>query len=285
MLAVLGVARSQLCRRYLPLPVARVVGLLRASDAIAIIVGITVLVDWIGLALRADQDIWGVRTAFLVSVLALITGLLAISMWRSRRVVRELRRHFGGRAEDGDWITDLLPLVIILSEKFPRVGRPLVRLTEWIDAHALNGSFGIRRKPLAYLACGSIGAALAIIGAQAFREEGFSWIFPLDVTVAAGGFFAFAVIANRSLHLVKVRPTDGPIGQAAWVAATLAALALPVSLALRDLIWRGLGLGTHVSSLPQLTAVLATSFLVVLVLSFVGAILVTGDTASGAPSA
>ena len=49
------------------------------------------------------------------------------------------------------------------------------------------------------------------------------------------------------------------MGRAAWMAATLAALALPASLALRDLIWRGLGLGTHVSSLPQLTAVLATT--------------------------
>ena len=283
-LVILGAVRAQLCRSALPLPVERVTGLMRASRAVAVIVGATVLVDWIGLALGADRAIWGTRTVVLVSGLAVLTGLLVLSVCRTRRVTRQLPGHTAAQV-DGDWSADLVPLAAMLAGRSPRAGRPLVRMIGWIDAHALDGSSGIRRRPLACLLGASTGAAVVVTGAQALREGGLGWIVPVDLAIAAGGFFAFAVIANRSLHLVDVRPPDGPVGRSAWMAATLAALALPVSMAFRDPIWRGLGLGMQVSSLPQLTAILATAFVVVLVLSFVGARLLIGTPSPGDRSA
>ncbi len=59
----LCIVRVPLCRRQQPLPISRVVGLLRGSRVVLGAVLLTLIADWIAVAVRANVAAWNSSTA------------------------------------------------------------------------------------------------------------------------------------------------------------------------------------------------------------------------------
>src|SRR6478672_11187400 len=69
-----GVARAQLCRRSEPLPAARLDGLVRAARLVVLLVGATVGVDVVAVALGTHRQAWTPVTAVLSAAAVALLG-------------------------------------------------------------------------------------------------------------------------------------------------------------------------------------------------------------------
>ncbi len=256
-LATLVAARSLLCQRSQDLPVSRVGDVTKASEVLGVMVAVTALTDWVALLCGADHHSWGFRTGILVAALALLTVLVVMSTYRTRRVATRVSRT-NNRLNESDWLSDLLPLASLFSESRPRVSRLVVALAQRIENFAL-GRFGVRRRPLLNLAVASVLASLVVLGIQAVRESGLNELFLVESAVAAGGFFAFGAIANFLLDFVHVVAPRSLTRQCVRVASTFAALSMPVSLAFRDEIFHRFAFAGEVKTPTQLAVIVATS--------------------------
>lgn len=261
LLAVMIVLRAVLCRKSDPVPLYRVEQLLRASLVCSVLVTATVVADWVAVALRADGSLWNPGTPWLIASLALLTGSASIDTLLRRRAWRGLPRR-AHRHADGDWLDDVVPLLEVFAGRFPRAGGPLAQRMRRSDAIGL-----LRRYFRPFAAACALAAGLVIAGALA-REDGFNApFFVIATLVFAGGAFSFAMICDAVLRLTVPRDA-GTMRRAARVAGTVGALALPVSLGLRDIIWSAIGRSGSVSSTGQLAAVTLTSALLASVTAF-----------------
>jgi hypothetical protein len=268
-LLAIGVARAQLWRRAAPLPIARVAGLVRAALVGGVLIGATMLADWVALLVGADRGAWGAMTPMLVLALAGLSGLAAVSLHRSRAVDRHLSSRPHDASSAVDWASDLVPLAEIVGGHLPLFGRPFVAAARWCERWLIDGRWGIRRRPFQVMLAGSLAAGLAFASGIALREEGWSPLFPIRAAVFAGGTFAFLVLADRSLLLVEPHARSSPAAPV-WAATTSGALAIPVLLAFRDVLWRVLGQGTQGVETPaELGTLLAGGFAAVWSIAYV----------------
>ncbi|MFG2918838.1 hypothetical protein ACGF0D_38880 [Kitasatospora sp. NPDC048298] len=251
LLGVLGAARARLCRRDRPLPRYRVEQVLRASLVCTLLVAATLATDWAAVAARADRASWDGGTPWLIASLLPLTGVMAESLLLHRRAIRRLPRPAPG-AEDagGDWLDDLAPFVNLLAAPRSRAGRafaaPLGR----------GEVLGFVRRHFSPLAAAAALAAGLLVATGLASGEGWPGVllFAMETAVFAGGTFAFVMICNSVLRLAAPPPVSRT-RRAVRIATTAGALALPVSLALRDTVWRLLGLGDQVDSIGQWAAV------------------------------
>jgi hypothetical protein len=270
--------RAQLCRRGKPLPVHRVDGLLRASAVGSLLVGVTVLVDWLALAARAHRTDWGGPTLGLVVALTVLAALVLLS-WRyvdrARRLVAA-EVELAGPGDDMDWLADLQRLPAAAAglagpatwratvSRLARAAQPTVdRLAERV----------VRPHPVATAACLSWGLGLVVATGLAVREEGFGPLLPIGALVFGGGTFGALLALNPYLRLVRRRRR--PAGALA-VAGCAAGLALPVALGLRDTVWRALGLGPAITNAGSLACLLLGASLLAGVVAGVAAGVVAG---------
>lgn len=117
-LATLAGLRALLWRTSEPLPVARVDGLLRAAQAAAVLIMVTVATDLVALAVRADHQLWNHLTFVSIVALAIMgvtLGAAVVPLWRTHRAVQELLV----ADERGDWLADLPPLAAQLTSWMP----------------------------------------------------------------------------------------------------------------------------------------------------------------------
>jgi hypothetical protein len=125
----------------------------------------------------------------------------------------------------------------------------------------------VRGHAVAVAAAAALAAGLALATAEA---TGDGWpgpvLFLTRLAVGAGGFFGFAVICNAVLRIAV--PRDRPVHRTARlrragrVALVVGALALPGSLAFRDALWSGLGLGPRLDTPGQLVVLTVVGALV-----------------------
>jgi len=84
------VVRIMLCRQDEPLPLSRIVDMLRGCGAILAIVLSSLLADWISVGLRANQPTWSAMTPILIGSLGLVTfvavAVAVEALWASRRL-------------------------------------------------------------------------------------------------------------------------------------------------------------------------------------------------------
>ncbi|WP_157535744.1 hypothetical protein [Kitasatospora mediocidica] len=245
-----GAVRALLCRRDEPLPLYRVEQLLRAALVCTLLVAATAATDWAAVAARADRELWNRGTPWLIASLVPLTGVAVAGLLLHRRAVRLLPKPpDGGRHRpDGDWLDDIAPLADALARHSHAV-RGLAAGADW--SHVL---VFVRRRFTALAAAAAIAAGLLVATGLALGE---GWPGPLlyavETTVFAGGTFAFLGICNSVLRLAAPR-TAPKARRAARTAGTVGTATLPVLLALRDAMWRALGLGSQVDSVGQLAA-------------------------------
>ncbi|MDH6708240.1 cytochrome bd-type quinol oxidase subunit 2 [Kitasatospora sp. MAA19] len=265
LLGALGSVRTLLCRRDEPLPLYRIEQLLRVSLVCTLLVAATVAADWAAVAAHADRELWNHGTPWLIASLLPLTGVVAAVLLLHRRAVRLLPRTpgEGRRRADGDWLDDLAPLVDALTARHPRAVRTLAARIR----HSSTIGF-VRRHFTALAAAVGLAAGLLVATGLASGED---WpgapLFAIETAVFAGGTFAFLMICNGVLRLAMPTTVSAP-RRAARTAATATAAVAPVSLALRDALWRALGFGGQVHSLGQWAAVTLAGALLIGAIAF-----------------
>ncbi|MEZ0094912.1 hypothetical protein [Streptacidiphilus sp. EB129] len=262
-LAGLTAVRAVLYRRRGPQPVYRVDQLLRAAVLATSLVAATVLTDWAAVAVRADRGLWNDGTPWLITALIPVTAAAVAGLTLERRAFRRLpstdrHRPDGHRPAshrpDGDWLDDLALAVDALTARLPD---PIRRSASLLDSRAAAGF--ARTHIVALAATASLSAGLALAGGQAVGE---GWpgplLFLIEMSVHAGGFFAFCMLCNAVLRIAVPRSVDGPSPgtpsrrRATRHAITAAALAIPLSGALRDPVRSLIGQGDRTDSATQL---------------------------------
>lgn len=269
-LSAVAALRALLCRRAEPLPTYRVDQLLRTALLVLALIDITVLADWISLVLRADQQLWSRRTPALVLGLAIVTAAAAMSHVSVRRA-RTMAPHH--RLDDGDWLGDVVVAVALLAartgdpSRFTGLRRILAVIVRFTRAHFV-----------VMAALGSIIAGVLVVARLAVAEGSSDGaLFVIEAVVFAGGTFGFVMIADAWLQLAATPSSSKHT--VVRVGATAAAAALPISLALRDLIWSAIGRHTtDVQTAQQLAAVTLTSAVICGVVASVVAWLSAGGS-------
>ncbi|MER7674734.1 hypothetical protein ABTY61_40610 [Kitasatospora sp. NPDC096128] len=264
LLGTLGGARALLCRRDRPLPRYRIEQVLRAALVCTLLVAATLATDWAAVAARADRASWDGGTPWLIVSLLPLTGVTAGSLLLHRRAIRRLPKPVRG-AEDtgGDWLDDLAPLATLLAAPRSRSGRALAALI------GRGKVLGFVRLRFALLTAAAAVAAGLLVATGLASGEGWPGVllFTVETAVFAGGTFAFVMICNSVLRFAALPPASRT-RRAARMAITASALALPVSLALRDTAWQLLGLGDEVDSIGHWAAVTLTFALLTGALTF-----------------
>jgi hypothetical protein len=230
--AAMGIVRMSLCRRSVALPIARVVSVLRGARVLVAAMLVTVLTDWISVALHVDRAAWNGATGAIIALLALVTLLVAaagIGVVRASRLVGDL--HDGSPGTD--WFSDLVAAAELYASWLGPLKMLGVRAIRWLDRRVVNT---IRKDPV--IAAG--GAALVFGGLLALNtllRAGPGPAIWLDVVVGGSGMFAFLVAAGAYVRLVGAdRPVAGT-RRRIIDAAVIGCTAVPVALAFREWLW------------------------------------------------
>src|ERR1019366_864594 len=202
--AAMVIVRVSLCRRNRPLPVARVVSVLRGAAVLIVAMLITVGTDWTSVALQVDQHTWNGTTPPVIVGLAVVTALAVaagIAQLRAWRLVRDLRDGAPGT----DWFSDLVAAAELYAGWLGPLKVLAVRIIRWLDRRVVGA---IRKDPV--IAAGGPAVAFGLLLAlNTLLREGVSPAVWLDVVVGGAGMFAFLVSAGAYMGLVGGAGTAG----------------------------------------------------------------------------
>ncbi len=230
--AAMAIVRISLCRRNRPLPAARVVGVLRAEGVLTLAMLITVVADWISVALQVDRATWNGTTPPVIVLLALVTALVlaaGAAHLHARRLVRDLR----DAAPRTDWFSDLVAAAELYSSRLGPLKVLTVRIVRVIDRRVVGT---IRKDPVIAAGCAALAFGL-LLALNTLLREGASPAIWLDVAVGGAGMFAFLVSAGAYMCLVGAdRPAAGT-RRRIIDAAVIGCAAVPVAVAFRDWLW------------------------------------------------
>ncbi len=233
-------------RQASPQPAYRARQLLRAASVVTILIALTLVTDWLALTLRADHELWNQETPWLAASLIPLTCLAVASAGQQRRAARLLPL-YNRRDPGGDWLDDLAPIVAVAAAHAPH------RAGQWVNpAAAEHLVTAIRRHFVSIAAATSAAVALIVITGVDIGEGGLSpTLFMVELWIFLSGTFGFVLVASAALHVVAL-PQRGRVRSAGRAAAAAGALCVPVSMALRDLIWTGVGMEGNLSTPEQL---------------------------------
>jgi len=224
--------RALLCRRDEPLPVARFVGVGRASRVVVVAVSATLAADWLSVFLRADRATWDATTMVLIVALGLATLVAAPAAFLAYRVAAATPPGLGATAGP-DVLADTLTLGRRWSLRLGPLARPADVVLGWLET---DGAPVVRRHPLAAAAACSIAFGATLCLAEA-RAEGVAPVLGLVFAIATCGMFAFLGTSGSYLGVVRAeRPLVGTRRRFAD-ACVLAAAAGPIALAFRGSLW------------------------------------------------
>jgi hypothetical protein len=237
LIAVVTLVRVLLCRSTQALPLSRVQGVLRGSRVALLAMVITVLTDWISVALQGNRAAWSGVTAPLVVLLGLVTAVVLGAGILLRRAAASIPPEVRDEPAAPDWFSD----VVALAHLHTRWLGPLARVARTvIDRLDRDLVTPIRRFPIAAAALAALvfGVLLAL---NTLLREGSGPALWIDVVVGSSGMFAFLVSAGAYVGLVRSgRPAAGP-RRRVIDATVLGCLAVPVALAFRQWLWWAVG--------------------------------------------
>jgi hypothetical protein len=243
LVAGLSAVRIVLCRTSQPLPVQRILDLLRGSRLVIGTVAVTLLADWVSVALRGNRANWDATSGLEIVLLAVTTVVTTRAALALRRASARVPVTTGRAAWAGpgpaeappDWLGDILLAARVHSRLLgPWHGRADLAV-RWADRRLATR---IRRHPLVVAAALSAGFGLAFASAQAFGE-GIppGQLSALYFIVSAGAMYAFIAGGGAYLHLVRSeRPRCGFRRRLAD-AGGAACAALPIAIAFRYTLW------------------------------------------------
>jgi len=259
--ALLCIPRVLLCRRALPLPATRIRDVLRGIRVVLVGVGVTLVSEWIALAIRDNQRAWNGATWLQVGVLATMTSL-TIGL---AAVVYRTGLPGASDLQSSDLLGDVLALVGGESWLFGPARQPVSGVVAFVDERVLTP---IRKHPLwsAFCACALFGAGVS--ANQGVRE---GYTRPVTITVAillTTGMFGLVVASGDYLGLVhSQRPVSGARRRAVD-ALVVTCIGVLVPFALRYHLWWVVSSNNQSAGLTQLVELLAISAPVIFGASF-----------------
>jgi len=270
LVAALSTVRLLLCRPAEPLPLERVVALVRGSRVILGTVGVTLAAAWLSVLVATGTlaSVTGrlLVVGLVVETIATLAAIAALVVATSR-----LGPILESVSPRSDWLSDGVELArgwtVRLGPAAPAAGR----LIELADRGIVAG---IRRRPFlaAVIAASAFGA---FVGIGALLEGDPSILVLLLFLVGAGGMLAFLVTAGAYLGLVR-RETNAarPVPRALIHAVVAAAISLPVAVAFRDSLWWVVGSDAAGAGLDQLAALLIVISVATLLVVALGELLI-----------
>ena len=244
LLIALCALRIPLCRKSRPLPVRRVLDLLRVSRAVIAVVLVTLVVNWVSVATRAHASDWDAWTMALIAGLALVSVLAVAGAVALRRAGRT--RLPPSSPPQPDWLADALAL----AERESHVLGPWrpagLRALRFLDRAVVRR---VRLHPVAAAGLGSVALAAALDTPQILLEGYEPALAALFVTISACSMFAFLVVAGTYLRIVGREPSAP---RAVVVALVASAASVPLAASFRGSLWWVLGTTDEAAGLAEL---------------------------------
>lgn len=242
------------CRRFEPLPVSRVIYLLHSCVVLLAIALATAASDWLAVVSAADRAAWTWVTPALVAGLGLVTafvGLAAIALFAEARRLPRLR---GTDPAAPDWLADATAIASRISRRLGPLEPVASRLVRLVDGHIWPW---VRGRPISSAVLAAAGfAALFDVGSL---REGYSPSLLVFVLVVAWcGMFVLLVASGSYLGLVRSPKGLGGVPRRLLHAALAGSASVPVTLALRDLLWWLVGSSAEQAVLADLDRLLVT---------------------------
>ena len=262
LLAGLIMLRIPLCRAGKPLPLWRLVGLMRACQVTLAAVLLTAVGEWVAVALRANLGSWNGATNVTILLLAVITAVTAAAYFQLRSATKWLPPARLRDAREPDWIADAVLVAEQLAGWLGPFRTVAVRVLRWVDTRVVGAG---RRHPVMAAAMLALMFGIALAASLA-REEGLAPILLLFIGVAASGMFACMVTAGAYVGLVhSAHPSKG-LRRRAIDALVVSTASVPVTLAFRDWLWWIAGAqsgGVSAERLTLLLSIVAASLFVI----------------------
>jgi hypothetical protein len=266
LVAAFFLVQVSLCRRSEPLPVSRVVAILRGCRVAVVTIAAALATEWAAVALGANRSQWTSGATGLLLVLLILTTVL------TGKVIVDLSRApklgVPGQDRDGrqpDWLADLVTAARRESRWLGPLSGPALSVLTWTDRRLLAR---VRRHPLLAAAVASVTFGVTVGVAQGISEGYFLSVTLLVIGLLSCGMFAFLVMAGCYLGVVRSSARwYGPPRRAvdAGVSACVAAV---TALALRDSLWRAVGSNQPAAGPAQFATLVGSAFLAVFLVVF-----------------
>jgi hypothetical protein len=230
--AAMGIVRISLCRKSRPLPIARVISVIRGARVLVGAMLLTALTDWVSVVLQVDRVAWNGTTAAIIALLGLVTALVAAAGFevaRASLLVNDLRDGSLGM----DWFSDLVAAAELYASWLGPLKIVGVRVIRWLDRRVVDT---IRKDPV-IAASGAALAFGALLALNTLLREGAGPAIWLDVVVGGSGMFAFLVAAGAYMGLVGAERPAAGTRRRIIDAAVVGCAAVPVALAFREWLW------------------------------------------------
>jgi hypothetical protein len=266
LVAAYFLVQVSLCRRSEPLPVSRVLAILRACRVAVGAIAIALLTDWVAVAVGANRSQWtSGATGILIALLILTTVVTGKVVTSLLRVPKLGVPWLAENVPASDWLADMVTVAERESHWLGPLRRPALRVLAWIDRMLLAR---VRRHPLltAGLAAGAFG--ITVGGNQAILEGYILSATLLTIGLLSCGMFAFLVVAGSYLGVARSStPLYGARRRAvdSGVAGCIAAVA---ALAFRDSLWWAVGSSQSAAGPGQFAALIGSAILVAFAVAF-----------------
>ena len=252
LVAACFLVQVSLCRQSEPLPIGRVVTILRGCRVALGAIAVELLTAWVAIAGGANRSEWtGGATGVLVALLVLstiVTGKVIIDLRRAPQLQDPDRAE---KASTPDWLAD----VVTVAQREIRWLRPLRRpgltVLGWTDRNLLSRA---RRHPLVTAAVASGVFAVTVFGWQAIREGYLPSVALLEIGLGFCGMFAFLVLAGSYLGVVRSPNTLYGVQRRAVDASVAACIVAIAALAFRDSLWWIIGSNSSAARPTQFAA-------------------------------
>ncbi len=245
--------RLALCRRFEPLPLTRVTGLLHGCLVLLVVVLATAGSDWIAVAAGADRGSWTSVTPALVAGLGLVTLFALLAAGALVSAGRPLPRPNRAEIAAPDWLAD----ATVIAGHISRHLGPLEPVTSRIVGVVDRQVWGwVRRRPITAAVISAAGFAV-LFAVGALRERYSIPLLAFVLVVAWCGMFVFLVAAGSYLGLVQSPVRIRGVHRRLLDAALVGAASVPITLAVRDSLWWLVGSSTERANLADLDMLLA----------------------------
>jgi len=228
-----------LCRKSEPLPVCRVLAILRGCRLAVSAIVVALLTDWAAVASGANHSQWTTgATGILVALLVLatvVTGKVIADLLRAPKLRGQLP---AASMPASDWLGDMVTVGERESHWLGPLRGPALGVLAWIDRRLLAW---VRRHPLVAATIAAAAFGLTVGGNEAIREGYVPSATWLTIGLLGCGMYAFLVTAGSYLGVARSNTPLRGVRRRAVDASVAACLAAVTALAFRDFLWSMVG--------------------------------------------
>ena len=268
LLLIVTLVRIPLFKKNHELPARRVCDLVRGCRLMISIAMVTLIAEWVSVALRVNRATW--TSATRVSIGLLLVTTCGVCLPALDLIQMSVKNH----SSEIDWLpgdglSDMILIMRRLTAHCGWVGKVGELFVDWTDRHIVRR---IRARPLLGAMTISAAVGVAVASSQAIGEGISGWpVIAFFFSVAMCGMYAFIVISGWQLGLISRAKTAIGLKRQIIDATVASAAIVPLCVAFRSPLGRFLGIG--VDNLKQVMALLIGAAVAMMIVVFLGEVL------------